>query len=136
LLAGPGRHDDLHGDLAQPGGEGVDAGQPGLAEAGKRPPEAEDDAFLVLRDDLEAEHAGRPIPRHIGLPGPPGPRTALTRLPAFEMPSVGFHYDTPAKLSRIAGGRIWVRYLARPFRQRRPRGHPQSGSPENPQNAA
>jgi hypothetical protein len=48
LLAGHGRDDDLHVDLAQPGGEWVDPGQPRLADAGQRPPETEDDAYCVM----------------------------------------------------------------------------------------
>jgi hypothetical protein len=77
LLAGHGRHNDLHVDLGEPACERVDPGQPCFADAGQRPPEAEDDAFLVLRDDLEAEHLGRPIPRRAGHRACLAPRTAL-----------------------------------------------------------
>src|ERR1700729_4001534 len=70
-----GRHAgyrDLHVDLGQPGGERVDPGQAGLANAGQGLPEAENDTLLVLADDPEAEHFGHPIPGTgcAGLTGP------------------------------------------------------------------
>jgi hypothetical protein len=71
FLAGDGGDGDLHVDFGEPRGEGVDPGQAWFAEAGQCFAEAEDDAFFVLGDDFEAEHAGRPIPRR-GAPGVPG----------------------------------------------------------------
>jgi hypothetical protein len=94
LLRGHVHHGDLHVHLDQPGGERVDPDQAGLAYPGQGLPPAQYDALLVLADDPEAEHIGRPIPG-TGRTGLPGPRTAPALLPAFGMPRPSFIITHP-----------------------------------------
>ena len=74
-----------------------------LADARQSPAPVEDDSLLVLRDDLEAEHAGRPNPRHMVHRAT---RTAdgASLTASVRNARILSHYRTPAGLSKNVGG--------------------------------